>query len=308
MTDSKKPNMHSAFDNNVMDELGLYVYALFDPRDNNNRPFYVGKGGGQHGNDRVLHHFEEARLARLNTESSRDTIELDKVKTIWDIWDSDKEVIWKIIRRKLPSESEALAVEAALIDAFTACGFKLTNKQGGTKGNLQGLLDSDSLYQKAAPPIEPWEFPAELRNRPLFIFNIGKQVESLWKEIDRIKHPEDRPDYVQATCCCWNVGAHWRALPDSIAIGVVSGISRAVFKIKSWERSEIGSKLWRIDDERLYKEITEKVLNRKFNAFLEPAKGYLQYGGFVVCEVTQGGARIFRRGSKTRFPDGAPET
>ena len=232
MSDDKELNQHEPFDNNMISYLGLYVYALFDPRCT--RPFYVGKGGagGAHGNDRVLHHFNEAREQIRNDGDPKDVPEEKaKIKKIQEIWDAGLEVDWKIMRRNLSSDAEALTVEAALIDAFTACGIQLTNVQGGYKSAEHGLIEKARLWEFSAPPIEGRDFPTALLNRPLFIFNIGKKVVKMWEGIDRMKNPDSRPDYAKATRCCWKVGPHWRALPNGVAIGVVGGISRAAFGI-----------------------------------------------------------------------------
>ena len=53
-------NLEPAFDSLVEYNLGSYVYVLVDPKDK--IPFYIGKGGASGaGNNRLLHHFEEAR-------------------------------------------------------------------------------------------------------------------------------------------------------------------------------------------------------------------------------------------------------
>lgn len=304
MSDDQDFNQHRAFDNDVNSSLGLYVYALFDPKER--RPFYVGKGGGKHGNDRVLHHFSEAWHDRnRGSQSQPAPDELSKVRKIQEIWDSGNEVDWKIIRRNLSDEKEALSVEAALIDAFTACGYKLLNAQGGHGGEKHGLIEGSRLYEYAAPPIAGRDFPTQLINRPLFIFNIGKTVGKIWERIDRVENPGFRPDYTQATICCWNIGPHWRALSDGVAIGVVGGISRAVFAISDWERCQGDPKLWQIVPADIDHDTSAAVLNRNFSSFLEPVKGYLQWGGFVICEISEGGDRMFRRGAKNRHPDAA---
>ncbi|MCC5957122.1 MAG: GIY-YIG nuclease family protein [Natronohydrobacter sp.] len=305
MSEDHDFNQHRAFDNNVNSSLGLYVYALFDPRDR--RPFYVGKGGGKHGNDRVLHHFSEARHDRnRGSQSEPARHELSKVRKIQEIWDSGNEVDWKIIRRHLSNEKEALSVEAALIDAFAACGYKLLNAQGGHGGERHGLIEGSRLYEYAAPPIAGRDFPTELINRPLFIFNIGQTVGRMWEGVDRVENPNFKPNYKQATICCWNIGPHWRALSDGVAIGVVGGISRAVFAISDWERCQSDPKLWQIIPADIDENTSAGVLNRDFSSFLHPVKGYLQRGGFVICEVSEAGHRIFRRGAKNRHPDAAP--
>lgn len=289
-------NREAPFDNNITDALGLYVYALFDPRDGS--PFYVGKGGGRHGNDRVLHHFLEAR-EDMKRESDPNDKERAKLKRIQEIWGAGLEVEWKIMRRKLRDEAEALNVEAALIDAFAACGHILTNIQGGHRSGHQGLIAGNALREFAAPPITGQDFPAELRNRPIFIFNIGTKVSRMWKKIDRIKNPKERPDYVKATQCCWKLGPYWPNQRDAIAMGVVAGISRSAIGIADWTPCTDDPERWQITPTELDPEIHQVVVNRKFSALLEPVKGYLQLGGFTVIEISDEGECTFLRGSKS---------
>lgn len=300
MSDGNDRNRHLPFDNNVAAELGHYVYALFDPRDR--KPFYVGKGGGKNGNDRVLHHFIEARNKRGN-DADISSEEMSKVNRIREIWSLGCEVDWKIMRRNLPSEAEAFSVEAALIDAFRACGFRLLNVQGGNKIEKHGLIEKDRLWEFAAPPLVAADFPDELLNRPIFIFNIGNQVETMWKQIDRTETPDFRPDYIEATACCWRVSRRWRGLSDAVAIGMVAGISRAAFDVGSWEPCQGSSSHWRIVPQVHGWKSHGSLLNRKFGVFLEPAKGFMQRGGFIVCQVSEARERMFLRGSRIRYPD-----
>jgi len=298
MTSSSDLNREPPFDTNMTDALGLYVYALFDPRDG--CPFYVGKGGGKHGNDRVLHHFLEAREnIRTSTDQPRAGKERAKVRRIQQIWRDGHEVEWKIIRRHLRDEEEALNVEAALMDAFAACGHELTNIQGGHRSARQGFVERDSLRELAAPPIMGHDFPAELRNRPIFIFNIGTKVGKMWKKIDRIKYPKERPDYVKATQCCWKLGPYWPNQDDALAVGVVAGISRSAIGIANWTPCYNDPDRWQITPLDLASETHQAVVNRKFSEILEPVKGYLQLGGFAVIEISNTGECIFRRGSKS---------
>jgi len=291
-------NREPPFDTNMTDALGLYVYALFDPRDN--CPFYVGKGGGKHGNDRVLHHFFEAR-EDLNRTSAKDKRgkERAKIKRIQEIWREGLEVDWKIMRRKLRDEMEALNVEAALMEAFASCGHVLTNIQGGLRNSQQGMIAGNELRELAAPPITGHDFPPELRNRPIFIFNIGTKVGRMWEQIDRIANPKERPDYVKATQCCWKLGPYWPNQQNAIAIGVVAGISRSAIGIADWTPCGDDPERWQITPTHLAPEVHQAVVNRKFTTLLEPVKGYLQLGGFAVIEISDTGECIFLRGSKS---------
>ena len=92
------------FPNEVINNLGCYVYRLIDPR--NGQTFYVGKGKG----NRVFSH--------VKGEAESDTDELnDKLKRIREIKNDGFEVAHIIHRHGLDEET-ALEVEAALIDAY----------------------------------------------------------------------------------------------------------------------------------------------------------------------------------------------
>lgn len=91
------------FNQSAIEDLGCYVYGLFDPSDPN-VPFYIGKGRG----NRV---FDHVRGAALRT-SPDDLMSLKDEQV--DRIGRDK-VVHKILRFGM-TETEALKVEATLID------------------------------------------------------------------------------------------------------------------------------------------------------------------------------------------------
>ena len=107
----------------VIGELGHYVYRLIDPR--NGETFYVGKGFG----NRVFSHINEAK-----DDTDSDDLS-DKLKTIRDIRSAGLDVIHIIHRHGMDKET-ALAVEAALIDAYPSA----TNVMGGKYSNDVGPM------------------------------------------------------------------------------------------------------------------------------------------------------------------------
>lgn len=103
--------MRKSFNQNVIEALNYYVYALVDPR--NKKIFYVGKGKG----NRIYQH-EESSL-----DESNDNL---KLSTIRDIHGAGLKVEHYIIRHNL-TEQEAFLVESAIIDLLTYKPFNREN-------------------------------------------------------------------------------------------------------------------------------------------------------------------------------------
>lgn len=271
MTEHKFPNLAKPFDNNINAKLGHYVYGLFDPE--SGEIFYVGKAGGKEGrgNARVLSHFEEAKDRIFELDNS------PKIEKIHEIWARKQEVEWKILRSGLASEREAFNVEAALIDTLKVCGHEILNDQGGHHSNRCGLLRSDDVYAWAAQEIDLASIPNEMRERPIFVFNIQNAVKAMWKE-------RGQPDYVEATRRAWKVAHKWRRMENAIAIGLVDGISRAAFEVECWKPDDVLPNLYQMLPRPLPDDL-EKVLKEKsFFQVLEPCKGYMQFGGYPIIK------------------------
>lgn len=281
-------NNEKPFDNIINNKLGYYVYGLFDPQ--NGDIFYIGKAGGKEGrgNARVLGHFDEAKAELSSTSKS------DKIKRIHQIWDSGQDVAWKILRSGLKSEEEAFAVEAALIDTLEACGHELLNDQGGHHSRQKGILGRDDIYVWAAPEIDISQIPDELRERPVFIFNIQKAVKGMWKK-------DGQPNYVDATKRAWNVSARWRRKDNAIAIGVVDGISRTAFEINEWKPDAIEPKRWEMVPHSLPKDLEQALKEKNFSKVLEPCKGYMQFGNYPIIKFPEiGDTPVFLRGVNSK--------
>lgn len=282
------PNTEKPFDNNIRNKLKHYVYGLFDPKTGD--IFYIGKGGGKDGlgNDRVFGHFAEAKDAFFNGSTS------DKVEKIHEIWlrEKNREVDWKILRSGLETEEEAFNVEAALIDTLKACGHKLLNTQGGHRSGESGVLERGDVYAWAAPKLDVTSIPDELRDRPIFIFNIQNPVKRMRKE-------GVQPDYVEATRRAWKMGEKWTRKENAIAIGLVDGISRAAFEIQSWHPDETAPKRWAMEPKPLPDDLADVLKEKSFSELMQPAKGYMQQGGFPVIKFPKGKDGVeFLRGAK----------
>lgn len=282
-------NDHPAFDPHVDRELGCYVYALTGPEG----IFYLGKGGGTGtGNDRVLHHLEDARK-KLNSDPS--TLS-QKTRRIHAIWEMGEKVGWEIIRRKLPDMSTAFHLEAALIDLIGRD--KLTNAQGGHKASELGRLTSRDVYRLSAPLVAPTRDCGKV-----LVFSIDKGLKS------------NGGNAYEATRGWWSAtGRHEDA---THAVGLVRGISFCVVEIDRWLNREddvrerglgsppSGSTNW--ENEKLKRgfegrSFTEtgahELLGKKFNKITE-ASGYWKRGGWLAVQFVGGEARILK-GAKTK--------
>lgn len=198
-----------AFLPGVAEQLGYYVYALFDPRDD--VLFYVGKGVG----GRVFQHAREART--VDGESSAG-LKLDLIRAIQR---DGLEVRVELVRHLL-SEPEAFEVEAAVIDALSLLGMTLTNKVKGqhTERGWRPLDEIMSGY--AAEPVE-----------------IASEHRVVLIRVNKIFRHGMSPDELYETTRKW-----WRASPErrkpEWAFSVYNGIVRAIYHIDEWERREDG--------------------------------------------------------------------
>ncbi|MFT2753820.1 LEM-3-like GIY-YIG domain-containing protein [Clavibacter sp. Sh2088] len=237
----------------VADELGLYVYMLVDPK--TGVPFYVGKGRG----DRYADHGEQAML-----DASPDATS-DKLKKIQEIRTTgDEPEIW-IIRHGIRSETEYTAVEAACIDLFrsmpvlarTLGASRLPEGHSGQLTNVRreassghGIILLETLYdEKAAPLLET--------KQALLIVTLGKWVDSPEKALDgsdlpgygyknewlprteRVKHYRE----IGHSASKWFKFTESRIEERGIEYAVVAhrGVTRALLKIIPGSWQSIGS-------------------------------------------------------------------
>ena len=120
------------FSPEVSDKLEYYVYRLIDPR--NGDTFYVGKGKG----NRVFAH------ANAEPETGADSDELsDKMQRIREIKNAGFDVA-HIIHRHGMNEKTALAVEAALMEAYPG----VLNIAGGHGSNEYGCMHAQQVIEQ----------------------------------------------------------------------------------------------------------------------------------------------------------------
>ncbi|MCQ2116692.1 MAG: excinuclease ABC [Bacteroidales bacterium] len=132
----------NGFSVKAKEELGYYVYALLDPRDN--RIFYIGKGE----NDRV---FQHAAAAITDPKQS------DKLDMIREIITAGLKVKYYILRhglqkyQALDGEEVAYAIESAIINLLSYQDFpdiaKLSNIQPGHHQKLEGIKTVEEIEE-----------------------------------------------------------------------------------------------------------------------------------------------------------------
>jgi len=122
------------FPREVIEQIGIYVYGLKDPR--TNQYFYIGKGQ----DNRVYHHLA---LDEPELESNPKTEKIEEIRA------AGYEPTFDVIRWGL-SESEepiAFAIEAAIIDTLNVDN--LSNLvRGHGKGTGFGILSEDEIREK----------------------------------------------------------------------------------------------------------------------------------------------------------------
>ncbi len=199
------------FSQKVIEELGSYVYALIDPRDD--KIFYIGEGR----NNRVFQHC----AAAIHGDDA--TLKLD---TIREILDSGLEVGHYILRHKL-SKDVARQMESLLLDVLTYPAFNtehvLTNIQGGYHQWDEGIKtvqELDIIYNCEKINIDSKDIGHIL-------------LVSLNKSYDLAKAKIRRVDLSEITRKYWLVSRS-RAEEIRYVLGVYRGIVRAVFKVEGY--------------------------------------------------------------------------
>lgn len=216
-------SMYPTFGPDALREIGIYVYALADPRDQ--AIFYVGKGN----DDRWYSHLKAA------DGSSEDDPSL-KLSRIREIHSAGMEVGVHFLRRQLPSDELALELEALAIDALTL-GNKLdSNKYGTLTNKVSGHEAIGRRYMSLAEAAQT--FNAE---------EIGDVTEPvIMLNLARTWTPEMKPeDLWEYTRNAWMVGS--RREGAQFAFAVSFGIVRAVYRISGWRERREPDRNWQED-------------------------------------------------------------
>ncbi len=206
----------NAFNQQTIESLAYYVYALIDPRDN--RIFYIGKGKG----NRIFQHAKDA------LDCNDQSLKLDIIRSILR---EGKQVGLYILRHNL-TEDTAYVVESVLIDLLTYRKFNKTNILANiVAGHHQwdeGIKDVDeidSIYNC---------MKIEVKQRDTLL------LVSLNKSFDQAKADGvyRRIDIYEATRKYWKIGKN---APQEIkyVLGVYKGVVRSVIGITSWEWTDV---------------------------------------------------------------------
>ncbi len=181
----------------IANELGFYVYAYIDPRDES--VFYVGKGVGTRATD----HFHE------KTES-------DKVARINDIRSAGFEPRIDIIAHQLRDDLESSRVETAIIEILGIN--KIANiVRGRFSIDYPRRSLSDFIIEHSAEPVEISD--------PVLLIRINRQF----------KYGMSADALYECTRGIWVIGE--RRYKAKYAMAVYAGIVREVYEIESWHRA-----------------------------------------------------------------------
>jgi len=269
-------NNEPEFDGLIEQYLGQYVYSLIDPRDG--KVFYIGKGGGDEkeaGNHRVLHHFQEAKAAL----QKRALNPSPKIKRIWDIWSSGRPVQWNIVRRGLPDRNTAFQVEAALIDLL-GCD-NLVNQQRGHNREAAGMISSEELYLKSAPPVQP-----KVPYKAVLMFPIQATV-------------KERGAY-DATRGWWRRTKPFEGIATH-AVGLLAGVSVCVVEICQWTDGVKEGRRGFVGKAYMEKN-SHELLHKSFQDMITLHRGYWQFGNWMAIELSTAGWRMLRPKGKLLQP------
>jgi len=258
----------------VAANLGEYVYALRDPRDN--KVFYIGKGT----DDRVFAHFDEADSAQANNFAWT-----AKLRRIVEIWEASLDVEWWIVRHNLQtlpsSPVDSFDVEAALIDILEISkNGPALNDIAGHRKATRGMLSEETVDALATSPVGPTS-PFQR----VFIFPIQKALDKGINVYD-------------ATRRLWAVSSAFRAPPPpALAIGIGNGVSKGVFDNVNWTKDPTSGK-WEFTGNDIT--INHQLANKSWATVIGAAMGYWQRGNYLIIEFNGTGQYRFLRGSANR--------
>lgn len=204
--------MKDCFNEFAIEQLGYYVYALVDPRDN--EVFYIGKGKGT----RV---FDHARAALKDDDEQ--SLKLDFIREI--LKDGTTKVKCYILRHGLKTDEVALEIESTLIDLLTYKKIKTTkfllNRNQGLHQDLLGIKDIEEINSYyTGEKLKPQG------DDHLLLVSLNKSYNK--------KHGEQgsswREDEYRATRRCWHL-SKIKAQRVDYVLGVYKNIVRTVIEV-----------------------------------------------------------------------------
>lgn len=272
-------NKKRDFDALQKNKLGIYVYALIDPKDK--YVIYVGKGGGDidgPGNKRIFDHFEDAEK-KLGESSN-------KLESIRSVWSSGRDVDWVIVRHGLPSAEEAHKIEQSLIDLLNISkNGETTNAVLGHGAKEFGLLDEMGVSKLAARCVLP--------SKPIsvLVFTIRKSIRG------KGGLNATKQEVYEATRKSWSIDVNkLKQFGCVYAVGVDDGYSLGAYKIKEWETYENGKRGFLKDGDD---KVCDELLHRDWKDVLEPIKNWRRRSaGVALLEFDGDGRYRNLRGTK----------
>lgn len=255
------------FDDNQIRELGNYVYALRDPRDN--KVFYVGQATRE---NRLFSHFLEAERYLQGNEN----LLSPKVLRITEIWAAEEDVDWFILAHGINGETNCLdAIESAAIDLLTECqNGSALNK---VRGPHSSIIFKEQLEEFSAESINP-----NNAYRTVFIFPIHRQL-------------ANGVDIYTSTRKAWYIKADLRKRENAIAIGLSNYISKGVYLINEWYMHKDKYEFNGTENENL------ELLNKNWFKVISSSFGYWQRGNYLVIELDGNGRFRFIRGNPDKL-------
>ena len=229
-----------SFSNKTIEEVGSYVYALFDPI--KQEIFYIGKGK----KNRVFNHAKLTQDVIDNGDIKiQESLKIDRIRNIIN---SGNQVIYFILRHGL-SDKEAFEVEAALIDFIKFDQFKKINLSNIVSGHCsleKGIATTreiENIYH--AKPIVIKDF-----QHNILIININKS-------------------YIRGSAVYDAVRKYWklnikRAKEVDFVIGEYKGIFRSIYRPEKWLKQESTGRYYFEGREITDKEVCNIYLGKFF--------------------------------------------
>lgn len=273
------PDLPTPFPVEAIGRLGVYVYALVDPR--SARPFYIGKGRG----NRVYQHVWAALGKEMPSTSgpsdavgASDSTQVTSAKNarITEIFKAGFGVEHWIIRHDIAvgesDDKAAFAAEQCLLDFARLDQLELVNLQGGHVATEHGMMRAEELARRFSAELVP-ALP-----EPCALIKVNAAAA-----------PDAEPEDIYAWSReAWIVSEAARNIPSLPILVFADDIVRAVHRAESWElasqsRKKRGSnrrtRWWRYTgpvDTELERRYVGKSL-REVRA-LRPTGGWQQHG------------------------------
>lgn len=206
------------FSAKVIEELGYYVYALIDPRDQ--KIFYIGKGSG----NRIFQHCQAA------IQESDESLKLETIRAILN---SGSEVGHYILRHKL-SEEVAFQMESLLIDVLTYSAFNTEHVLANIKGGYHQWNEGIKTVREIGIIYECEQINIDSNDKGhILLVSLNKSYDSA-----KAKIGYQRVDIYQKTRKYWSISPS-RAKEIRYVLGVYHGVVRAVLNVSGYNWSKV---------------------------------------------------------------------